>query len=74
VFTKIFNKLEVPEEVPDVNLDEFPLPDSIDAIKEDREYPSLKDLGYDEMEIQNRFKSGIEILDSIIYTISRVLI
>ena len=63
VFTKIFNQLEVPEEVPDVNLDEFPpLPASIDAIKEDGECPSLKDLGYDKKDIKNRFRSGIKFV------------
>jgi len=63
VFTKIFNKLQVPKEVPNVNLDVFPpLPSSIDAIKEDGECPSMTDLGYDKKDIVNRFKSGIQFV------------
>jgi len=64
VFTKIFNKFSVPEEVEDVNAEEFPPLPSVKEMKEfsDEKFkcPSLKELGYDKKEIKNRFKSGIE--------------
>ena len=69
VFTKMFNKLSVPEEVPDCDLETFPpLPSSLDKFKSTadcdvtNECPSLKDLGYDKKEIKNRHKSGIKFV------------
>jgi cryptochrome len=61
-FTKIFNTLTVPDQVPDVQIADFPPLPSLEGLEplDSRECPSLKDLGYDEKDIANRFKSGIE--------------
>jgi len=63
VFTKIFNQLKVPEEVPTINLDLLPpLPSSVHTIEQDGECPSMSDLGYDMKDVENRFKNGIEVV------------
>lgn len=68
VFTKIFNKLSVPEEVEDCDLlDHFPpLPSSYSKLESELdtngECPTLQELGYDEKEIANRSKGGIEFV------------
>ncbi len=71
VFTKIFNKMEVPIEVPTILLDSFPpLPSHMDQLTvglvkdsdEDKKWkcPTLKELGYDPKDIERRFECGIE--------------
>jgi len=73
VFTKIFNKMSVPEEVPNVSIDENfpPLPSSIANLTAGKvdskdacqwKCPTLEELGYDLEDLENRFESGIDFV------------
>ena len=68
VFTKMFNKMTVPEEVEDCDLASFPPLPSMEGVDKygDGTCPSLEDLGYDPKEIKetidNRSKGGIDFL------------
>lgn len=74
-FTKNFERLQVPEEVPTVDLENFPpLPAEYQngyssTVEDDQsmgisnlKLPTLQDLGYDENNIQRRFESGIDFV------------
>lgn len=67
VFTKVFNKLTVPVEVEDVDLESFPaLPSGLETLTKDEfgdgSCPSLVSLGYEESVVTRQGECGIDLI------------